>query len=283
HHRLGQALLLKGRDDQARVSLQLAIDEDICPLRANSTIVQTVRDVAGSADLPLVDFENRLRELSQKEHQTSCLGEKYFVDHVHPNIVTHGRLAQWIIETLLQHDLVSGTPLTETQFASVAERVESSVTIERQAIAYRNLAKLWNWCGRFESCEIAARQCLEFLPWDSEARYLLARSLVQLDDPDAAEFQFDVLFQMDPNCLEAFIPAGLLYVSQENWSAAKRTLTPGVFFEPERADALVALAKAHTELNEPELARAALDKARDVLADESEFREYTSWYGVDAN
>ena len=54
--RRGEVLLELGRPEEARRAFLRARDEDICPLRAPSAIVELVRDVAAERSAPLVDF-----------------------------------------------------------------------------------------------------------------------------------------------------------------------------------------------------------------------------------
>ena len=56
-YRKGQALLALGKDKEARDYLVRARDEDICPLRALTATLETMRKVAGQRGVALLDFE----------------------------------------------------------------------------------------------------------------------------------------------------------------------------------------------------------------------------------
>lgn len=248
HYRRGLALLRQEQQVQALASFRRAIDEDVCPLRATTRLTQIVRDVAARRSVAIVDFETKLRSLRRSDDGGLCFGSQDFVDHVHPTIEVHQQLAVWIIDEMQAMNFVDGKRITPSQVADIDGRVRSKLDRRRQAVAFRNLAKLWNWCGRFESCERAARQCLATLPRDSESRYLLAESLMQLSRFDEAIEQYELLFQLDPNCVEAFIPAGLLYTSMGEWEAAEYYLSQGLLVDPQNGQALIAIAFAQSEL-----------------------------------
>lgn len=248
HYRRGQALLQQDQPAQALMSFRRAIDEDVCPLRATSELKQIVRDVASRPDVILIDFEKRLRSQVLANNGEVCFGTRQFVDHVHPTIEIHQQLAVWIVEELQASGVIGNQPLTPEQIAEIDGRVRSKLDRRRQAVAYRNLAKLWNWCGRFESCERSARQCLATLPRDSESRCLLADSLVQLSRFDEAVEQYELLFALDPNRIEAFIPAGLVYAEQGAFETAEFYLSQGLIFDPGNTEALLAIKLAQSEI-----------------------------------
>ncbi len=100
HFRLGRALLAQAQAGQALTEFSRAVDEDVCPLRAITPIKEALRAVTKRNAVPLVDFEARLRELSQTQTGTSILGNEVFLDHVHPTIEVNRLLSTWIIEAL---------------------------------------------------------------------------------------------------------------------------------------------------------------------------------------
>ncbi len=72
--------------------------------------MNTIREVAITKQVPIVDFDSRLHDLCRSEHGHACLGNEYFLDHVHPTVDVHRRLALWIIETLQKDQIVAGLP-----------------------------------------------------------------------------------------------------------------------------------------------------------------------------
>ena len=91
------------RDSEARDVLVRARDEDICPLRALSATVETMRKVDRGRGVPLLDFE-RLAA-TRPCHQIT--GEGFLCDHVHLTIEGSKRLALDILDQLVADKTVS--------------------------------------------------------------------------------------------------------------------------------------------------------------------------------
>lgn len=92
---LGRLLYDQGDSDHARQYLITARDHDVCPLRATSAIIRATKEIADRYAVPLIDTPRLLDE-------RNVLGELMadqvpdpirFVDHVHPSIVGHQRIA----------------------------------------------------------------------------------------------------------------------------------------------------------------------------------------------
>ncbi len=79
HYRYGQALLAERKADEALAEFRRAIDEDICPLRAISEIESAIRQVCSDRDLPLVDFQARLRRWSEAQSGLEILATSNFL------------------------------------------------------------------------------------------------------------------------------------------------------------------------------------------------------------
>ena len=82
----GLLTLQRGDRDQGWALLAAARDDDPVPMRANSQIVEAVREVAAERDAGLVDFEASLR--------TQNTEEGLFSDNVHLTPPTHEMLAR---------------------------------------------------------------------------------------------------------------------------------------------------------------------------------------------
>ena len=89
-----------GQTSEAQTEFRGALNEDVCPLRAVDEINQSIRSVASDLNVAVVDFESLLRDKCNRDLGHGCLGEEYFLDHVHPTIEVNRELALWIIESL---------------------------------------------------------------------------------------------------------------------------------------------------------------------------------------
>jgi hypothetical protein len=106
------ALFLKGKLhaemgewELAKKYLTAARDDDVCPLRALSSISQAVTAVADQQQVPCVDAEALFADVS--EH--GIVGQRWLVDHVHPTFEGHQLLGETIAEVFVNQKLVKIT------------------------------------------------------------------------------------------------------------------------------------------------------------------------------
>ena len=112
-----------GRNHEAADAFARARDEDVCPLRAPGPIVASVREVAAERGVPLVDFEARVGSLSPD----GIAGAQQFLDHVHPDALTYGKLAEWIIDSMAQPSALPGACSTARSRAARTAACSSGV------------------------------------------------------------------------------------------------------------------------------------------------------------
>ncbi|WP_047813831.1 SGNH/GDSL hydrolase family protein [Rhodopirellula islandica] len=95
NYALGRLLYDQGDSDSARPYVIAARDHDVCPLRAPSAIIGATREIADRYGVPLVDTPALLDERNVHgdmiADQVPDPGR--FVDHVHPSIAGHQRIA----------------------------------------------------------------------------------------------------------------------------------------------------------------------------------------------
>ncbi|PAY15287.1 O-GlcNAc transferase [Rhodopirellula sp. SM50] len=261
HFLRGRALLEVGLEDDAAKSFQRAIDEDICPLRATTPIKRILREFLAESSVIRVDFESHLAALSQSEQGHVCFGAESFLDHVHPTVEVHGEIALAILRSLADRAIVPAAP-TAQQIVAATGVVEGNIDLRSQAVAFRNLAKLTHWAGKFEEARRNADDALRLLPLDLESRYILADCMVHEGQIDAAIEQYTELFELgtfDRACR----PFGELLAMQGHTDAAKGYLMQAVFVSQGLRQALAyeSLGRLHESLGENELAAECFAKA----------------------
>ncbi|QDV45767.1 Tetratricopeptide repeat protein [Stieleria neptunia] len=261
HFLRGRALLEVGLANDAANSFQRAIDEDICPLRATTPIKQILREFLSESSVIPVDFEAHLAARSQREQGHVCFGAESFLDHVHPTVDVHREIALAIVRSLADRAIVPATP-TDRQIVAAAEEVRSNIDRRAQAVAFRNLAKLTHWAGKFEEARRNADDALRLLPLDLESRYILADCLVHEGQIDAAIEQYTELFEIG-DFDRACRPFGELLAMQGHTDAAKGYLMQAVFVSQglRQAAAYESLGRLHESLGENELAAECFEKA----------------------
>ncbi|WP_145174020.1 tetratricopeptide repeat protein [Rubripirellula lacrimiformis] len=252
-----------GQYDDAQSLFAKAIDRDVCPLRATTAISKAIADVAEDQQVPVVPFARRLRQQCVEDWGHSCLGKEYFLDHVHPNIDTHRDLAVWIIETLVQSEWMDGTAPAAEVVAAVDQAIHQSLDPQHQGVAFRNLAKVMHWSGKFPEASRHAEDALRLLPGDPESQFVLADSLVRMGLIDLAIDRYQRL--MDQQLYEpALLRFAVLLADTGRLDQAKpyTLMATAAAKSSTRRSALQLLVRIHTALGEDQQADEAVRQMR---------------------
>jgi tetratricopeptide (TPR) repeat protein len=162
HFRRGRVLFALGRQAEAKAAFEKARDEDICPLRALSSMRTTLGAVANETDRPLIDFIALLEQNLQKEEGHSIPGREVFLDHVHPTIEGNRMLAVRLAGEMMRLGILApGRPLDDSVIAAVSDRIESRIDPKMHSRALANLAKVLSWAGKKEEAARLALQALD--------------------------------------------------------------------------------------------------------------------------
>ncbi len=203
--------------EQARVQFSRARDEDVCPLRAVSALVDAVRESADGPGVALVDFERVLESVASH----GILGEDEFLDHVHPTIDQHRRLAEAIVGSLKRLEVVR--PQTPPTFpASVVADVMGGLDPRDHAVALRNLAKVMNWAGKTDEAQRLAERATELLPDDVDALNELGVMAYERGEYEQAETHLRRAVESAPGFAKARANLALVLVAQGNLVEAER-------------------------------------------------------------
>ena len=204
HFKRGKTLFAAERLPEAAVAFRLAIDEDVCPLRAPTDVSRIVRETAEHVNVSVVDFEELLRNECLKKHGHNAPGREYFLDHVHPTIETNRLLALAIIDAISRVDAINGGgDVADAAIAGVSSRIYSRINVEKHAEALRNLAKVLNWAGKHEEAGPLALRVLETLPNDPESLALAAAYATSQGDIDPAIEMLEKAVRHAPQYAEA--------------------------------------------------------------------------------
>lgn len=167
-YRLARALWATEKFAEAAGAFRLARDEDICPLRALTPMREIVLDVAAEHGAPVVDFQSMLEDTAAH----NVPGNEQFVDHVHPAVEVHGKLAEAIVLTMVGRGWVRPSSLWDGSVtARAANVISGAFNDDTRAESLRNLAKVMGWAGKFEEAYTLARQAFELAPNHPESTY----------------------------------------------------------------------------------------------------------------
>lgn len=108
---LGRLLYEQRQFEQAKRWLVVARDWDVCPLRAPSEIQDAVSLLSERQNVRCLNISEKLDELDPH----GLPGSRVFVDHVHPSIETHQKVAKWLMIEMFEMGLISTELPTDSQ------------------------------------------------------------------------------------------------------------------------------------------------------------------------
>ena len=167
--RLGRALLAAGRPEDAYDALVRAKEEDVAPLRALEPVVAAVARVAADEGVALVPLRTELEEESRRLHGHAALGGEYLLDHVHPDVPVHARLAAAVLGWMADAGVVEPRPdWGEATRQAVYQREMAAFNRAYYGQRDLNLSKVLGWAGKLEEAEEPLLRAAEAIPEEPE-------------------------------------------------------------------------------------------------------------------
>lgn len=266
----GKALFGMGRWKQSEEAFLQAIDEDVCPLRATRPIRNTLQNVAKDKKVMILDVVDELRQHSEEQSGHACFGSELFLDHVHPTIDVHRRIALWLLDVLRASGWLKGRAISADEIQTVESNVNEEIDPEVQGVAFRNLAKVLHWSGKYAEAVPRARDAIRLLPDELESRFILADCLYQTGRIDQALEMYRELFETG-DFARANLPYGMLLSEHGDLIEAKYYLMRALLSERER-DRIRAhydLGLVHLQLGEYEFALESLRESLRYFPDDA--------------
>lgn len=251
HYVLGRIQLGLGEQAQARRSFERARDEDICPLRAPESVVEVIREFARAEQVPAFDFEQYLTTNSE----SGIPGDDWFLDHVHPTIEGHDRIALELIDVLESNGVVdrSDSWNEQTRLAARAEFL-ARLTDADHATAMTNLSKVMAWAGKEEIADAAALRAYEYRTDDPATLYQAGNAFCRQRDFKTAHDCFMKAARLAPRYSEPHYGLGLIALERRDDLAAVRHFREAVESQPDFIDAHYNLANAALRLGDTQAA-----------------------------
>ena len=94
--RIARTLDRLGRSEEAATAYRRARDLDICPLRMITRLDKSLQRVASQSGTPLVDAAGAI----EADSDDGLPGSDWYVDHVHPTLRGHQRIAELLVEEI---------------------------------------------------------------------------------------------------------------------------------------------------------------------------------------
>lgn len=263
HYERGRALFGLKRFSEAKGAFVRARNEDVCPLRALSEMEGILESVSSATGTPLVDFVALLeRDLEQSQGHT-ILGKEDFLDHVHPTIDGHRRLAVALTEAMRQERVLPAAARLSAQgLAQIVSRVENGIDREQQAQALASLAWTLDWAGKREDSRRLAIKALES-GFETTRILLIAGKHFALDgDAERALDLFRRAVRADPLSPTPHYQMGLLAINRGELEAAAAHFSLATVLWPHDAKAHEKLGLVMAERGRHGLGVASLTEAK---------------------
>lgn len=110
HFEIGKCFQGLGKLDEAKQSLSRARDLDVCPLRMLESMKPLMHRAAMETGTPLIDAEALISDRSPG----GIPGNRWLVDHVHPNLEGHQLIAEAVVEELVRQKRLNPMPEWQT-------------------------------------------------------------------------------------------------------------------------------------------------------------------------
>ncbi len=216
-YRYAEMLQQQGNQEEALCAFTRARDEDVCPLRATSAMIDMVRRTARACKAPLLDFVRFLENRSPYR----ILNEHYFIDHVHLTIEGNRLLARQLMELMHERGWLSyGPQWTDAAIMELVRRKEAELDKKDQARALVNLAKVLGWSGKIKESYVLALKAAALDDTMVEAHYLVGQGAMNLGDSQCAMAAFQRTLELNPNTVDAKANLGLLLNDQRRYEEA---------------------------------------------------------------
>lgn len=168
-YQLGRAHLAAGDGDAAHVAFVRAKEEDVAPLRALESMVTAVGRVARDEGVRVVPLRELLQAESVRRFGLPSLGDPYLLDHVHPDIPVHSRIAEEVLALLIADGTVQPAPdWSDAARRRIFERERAALGREYYARRDLNLAKVLGWAGKLKEAEKPLERAAQVLADEPE-------------------------------------------------------------------------------------------------------------------
>lgn len=254
-YRMARVFDWLGRFDEARRYYCQARELDICPLRMIQPLHDKLKRVAEETATPLVDAESLAAQISPE----GIPGNNCFMDHVHPNISSHQRIARLLAERMESLGMVCPSrSWNDGQRRAAYRRYFRRLGPAFLANGRRRLGWEENWARR-------ERLESEAAPKDVRGHLHLGQKRLDWGEVDAAWEQFVFAMARDPHCADRVFAHALALVEAGRSDLAEEVL---VRLDGEPAAALLrpairlAYVIAALDSGQPEKAAAVYGRSR---------------------
>ena len=247
---------------RARPARRRAREEDVCPLRAVQAIARIVDDVGVELGVPVVDLPARLEADSRARGAAGLPGDDFFLDHVHPTIEVHQRLAGEILEVFREEGLVTGAGVPVERREEVFARHLAGLDVAYFARRDVNLGKVLGWAGKVDEARRALERAVAALPADPDAHFYLGIQLERRGQTAEAAAHYLQAAELEPRHFRARFNLGKMRQALRDAPGSLAAFQEALTLQPGDGATLAEIARTYGALDRPRQGRDALAAAR---------------------
>lgn len=149
HYLAGQLYWNQRSTAKAHFHLTAARDQDVCPLRATTPIVEAILQLADANGLSLIRCDELFDQSDSMQRQIpdGIPDPHRFVDHIHPSISGHQEIAKVVSDRLLNLFQIQAVSSAEQDYQRMALEHFSSLDETYFARGKQRLEGLRNWAA----------------------------------------------------------------------------------------------------------------------------------------
>ncbi|MCA9140560.1 MAG: SGNH/GDSL hydrolase family protein [Planctomycetales bacterium] len=149
HYVAGQIYINQQNLAKARFHLTAARDDDVCPLRATTPIIETILRLADEHKIRPIRCDELFdrSDLMQRPISDGIPDPHRFVDHIHPSISGHQEIAKVVSDRLLEIFVVKPSSTAEQDYQRIALEQLSTLDETYFARGKQRLEGLRNWAA----------------------------------------------------------------------------------------------------------------------------------------
>lgn len=263
HYARGRAFLEAGDTEAAHQAFMAAKELDVAPLRALEEVTDFVAEAAGAAGVPVIELPRLLGDANERSLGHRILGNEFLLDHVHPEVAVHSRVAEELMQVLAAAGLMGiGPEWSPRRRSEVYESVLGELDEAYYAQRDLNLGKVLGWAGKLVEAEAPLIRARQHLAGNADLHLTLGTLWQKTGRLPEAVQELERAVELVPELPEARFNLGVTYGKLRRSAEAVAELREALRLRPDYPEARHNLGVMLREAGDLEAAIAELARAR---------------------
>ena len=236
HFLRGRALSELAQNVEAKQAFVRARDEDICPLRARTSLRDVLARTARGLRIPVLDAAPLLE--TNSEH--GIAGNEMFLDHVHPTLEGHRTIALALFDQLVRINLIDPVSTWGAdQIADIEQGMQEEFGHQEYGTALRELSERYIRYGMNQQAVVLAQRATKMVPQDHQAWHQLGIACLKNENSQAAIPSLERALEIDPGNADTNLILGLALAHQGAVHEAIERLNAAIHADPDNEQAVL--------------------------------------------